>query len=54
LNQLVNLYEIQYGGHATEGDLNAIIVNAVATSFKMVDVQTAVMDAKLAPVNVGP
>jgi hypothetical protein len=32
LNQLVDLYEIQHGGHAIEGDLNAIIVNAVATT----------------------
>jgi hypothetical protein len=33
LNQLVNFYEIRYEGHAIEGDLSAIIFNAVAATI---------------------
>jgi hypothetical protein len=33
LHQFVDFYEIQYGGYATEGDLNAIMFNAVAATI---------------------
>jgi hypothetical protein len=36
-------YEFQYGGHVTEGGLDAIT-----------DVQTPEMDAKLTSINLGP
>jgi hypothetical protein len=32
-NHLVDFYEIQYGGHAIEGDLDAKIFNAVAATI---------------------
>jgi hypothetical protein len=48
LNQLVGFYEIQKGGHAIEGDLDAIIFNAVAAAVPKW--QTF----KLAPLNVRP
>jgi hypothetical protein len=32
MNHMVDFYEIQYGGHAIEGDLEAIIFNAVAAT----------------------
>jgi hypothetical protein len=47
---LVDFYEIQYGDHATEDDLDACCYN----HSKMADVQTFEVGAKLAPVNVGP
>jgi hypothetical protein len=52
---LVDSYEIQKGGHAIEGDIDATIFNKVAVTipqwltFKLFEV-----DAKLAPVNLGP
>jgi hypothetical protein len=33
LNQLVDFYEIRWKGHAIEGDLDAIIFNAVAATI---------------------
>jgi hypothetical protein len=33
LNQFVDFYEIQQEGHAIEGDLDAIIFNAVAATI---------------------
>jgi hypothetical protein len=33
LNQLVDFYEIQYGGHAIEGDLDAVLFNAVPSTI---------------------
>jgi hypothetical protein len=33
LNQLVDFYEIQYGGHAIEDDLGAIIFNHAASAI---------------------
>jgi hypothetical protein len=37
LNQSVGFYEIQYGGHAIKGDLDAIISNPQIQPFKMAD-----------------
>jgi hypothetical protein len=55
LNHLVEFYEIQLGGHDTEGDINAIIFNPVASTVpKWWTFMTSDVDAKLAPVNVGP
>jgi hypothetical protein len=48
LNQLVDLYEIEQGYHAIEGNLDAIIFNPVATTIqKMAHVQTSEMDTQL-------
>jgi hypothetical protein len=49
-------YEIQQKGHATGGDLAIYIYFFISSfnQFKMADVQTSEMDAKLVPVNVGP
>jgi hypothetical protein len=33
LNQLVDFYEIQYGGHAIEGDLVAVLFNSVPSTI---------------------
>jgi hypothetical protein len=33
LNQLVDFYEIQQAGHAIEGDLDAVVFNAVAATI---------------------
>jgi hypothetical protein len=33
LNQLIDFYKSQQGGHATEGVLNAIVFNAVAATI---------------------
>jgi hypothetical protein len=55
LNQLVDFYEIQYAGHAIEGNLEAVHFNPVSSTIpNMADVQTSEVDAKLAPVNMGP
>jgi hypothetical protein len=49
---LVDFYEIQYGGHVIEGDLDAIHFNPrTFKHFKMAGVQASEVDAK---VNVGP
>jgi hypothetical protein len=53
LNQLVDFYEIQYGGYAIEGDFDAVLLSRTFKHSKMADVQTSEVDAKLAPVNVG-
>jgi hypothetical protein len=45
LNQLVDFHEIQQGGHATEGDLDAINFNPIPFNhFKMVKVTGSVTD----------
>jgi hypothetical protein len=47
-------FKIQYGRHTIEGNLEAIIFNAVVCNHsKMADVQTTKVDAKLAPINAG-
>jgi hypothetical protein len=33
LNQLIDFYEIQYGGHAIEGDLDAVLFNPVPSTI---------------------
>jgi hypothetical protein len=33
VNQLVDFYEIQYGGHAIEGDLDAVLFNPVSSTI---------------------
>jgi hypothetical protein len=33
LNQLTDFYEIQYGGHVIEADLDTIIFNAVGATI---------------------
>jgi hypothetical protein len=33
LNQVVDLYEIQLGGHAIEGDLDAVLFNPVPSTI---------------------
>jgi hypothetical protein len=33
LNQFVDFYEVQYGGHVIEGDLDAIHFNPVSSSI---------------------
>jgi hypothetical protein len=33
LNQLVDFYEIQEGGHAIEGDLDVIIFNPITSTI---------------------
>jgi hypothetical protein len=33
LNQLVEFHEIQYGGHAIEGDLDAVLFNPVSSTI---------------------
>jgi hypothetical protein len=53
LKGLVDFYEIQYGDHATEGDLDAVIFNFSFNDCKIADVQTSELCAKLALVNVG-
>jgi hypothetical protein len=53
LKDLVDFYEIQYGDHATEGDLDAVIFNVSFNDCKIADVQTYELGAKLALVNVG-
>jgi hypothetical protein len=51
----VDFYEIQLGGHSIEGDLDAVLFNPVPSNHsKMADVHTSEVDAKLAPVNMGP
>jgi hypothetical protein len=54
LNQLVDFYEIQYGGHAIEGDLDAVLFNPVPLTIPNWRTFKLLVDAKLAPVNVGP
>jgi hypothetical protein len=52
-NQIENFYEIQLGGHAIEGGLDACFFKSCSFNHsKMADVQTSEVDAKLAP-NVG-
>jgi hypothetical protein len=34
LNQLVDFYEIQQGGHAIEGDLDAVLFNPIPSSIQ--------------------
>jgi hypothetical protein len=33
LNQLIDFYEIQYGGHAIEGDLDAVLYNPLISTI---------------------
>jgi hypothetical protein len=33
LNQLVDFYDIQYGSHAIEGDLNAVLFNPIPSTI---------------------
>jgi hypothetical protein len=55
LNQLVDFYEIQHGGHAIEGNLEQTFFLPVASAVpKMADVQTSDVDAEHTPLNVVP
>jgi hypothetical protein len=33
LNQLVDFYEIRHGGHAVEGDIDAVLLNPVTSTI---------------------
>jgi hypothetical protein len=52
LNQLVDFYDIQYGGHATDVDLVAILFNPVTSTIPKWQTETYEVDAKPALVNM--
>jgi hypothetical protein len=50
LKKFIDFYEIQQGSHASEDNLDYRSFN----HYKMANIQTSEMDAKLEPVNMGP
>jgi hypothetical protein len=52
LNELEYFHEIQQGGNAIESGLDAILFNLVASTIPKF--QTSEVDAKCAPVDMGP
>jgi hypothetical protein len=54
LNKLTDLKDIQYGGHAIEGDLDAISFSPMASTIPKADIQASEVDAKLVVVSAGP
>jgi hypothetical protein len=51
---MLDFCEIQLEGHATEGDLDAMLFNSPSFNLsKMADVQTSEVNAKLTPLRLG-